>query len=40
MSMDLMVNLSPSKGFDTIMVVVDLFSKMADFIPTKENAMA
>jgi hypothetical protein len=38
--MDFMVNLPPSKGFDTIMVVVDQFNKMADFIPTKESAMA
>jgi hypothetical protein len=37
--MDLMVNLPPSKGFDVIMVVVvDQFSKMAHFIPTKESA--
>ncbi len=39
-SMDFMVSLPPSKGFDAIMVVVDRFSKMAHFIPTKENAMA
>jgi hypothetical protein len=38
--MDFMVNMSPSKGFDVIMVVVDRFSKMAHFIPTKESAMA
>jgi hypothetical protein len=37
-SMDFMVSLSPSKGFDEIMVVVDRFNKMAHFIPTKENA--
>jgi hypothetical protein len=37
--MDFMVSLPPSKGFDVIMVVVDQFSKMADLIPTKENAM-
>jgi hypothetical protein len=30
----------PSRGFDVIMVVVDRFSKMAHFIPTKENATA
>ncbi len=33
-----MVNLPPSKGFDMIMVVVDRFSKMAHFVPTKESA--
>jgi len=38
--MDFMVNLPPSKGFDAIMVVVDRFSKMAHFIPTKKSAMA
>jgi hypothetical protein len=36
--MDFMVILPPSRGFDVIMVVVDQFSKMAHFIPTKENA--
>jgi putative transposase len=40
MSMDFMVNLPPSKGFDVIMVVVDGFSKMAHFILTEESAMA
>jgi hypothetical protein len=39
-SMDFMVSLPPSKGFDAIMVVVDRFSKMAHFIPTKESATA
>jgi hypothetical protein len=39
-SMDFMVSLSPSRGFDAIMVMVDRFSKMAHFIPTKENATA
>jgi hypothetical protein len=37
--MDFMVSLPPSRGFDAIMVVVDRFSKMAHFIPTKESAM-
>jgi hypothetical protein len=39
-SMDFMVSLPPSKGFDAIMVVVDQFSKMAHFIPTKDSATA
>ncbi len=39
-SMDFMVSLPPSRGFDAIMVVVDRFNKMAHFIPTKESAMA
>ncbi len=38
-SMDFMVSLPPSRGFDAIMVEVDRFSKMAHFIPTKDNAM-
>ncbi len=37
-SMVFMVSLPPSKGFDAIMVVVDRFSKMAHFIPTKDEA--
>jgi len=39
-SMDFIVNLPPSRGFDAIMVVVDRFSKMAHFIPTKDEATA
>jgi len=39
-SMDFMVSLPPSKGFDAIIVVVDQFSKMAHFIPTKDEAKA
>ncbi len=39
-SMDFMVSLPLSKGFDAIMVVVDRFSKMAHFIPTKDEATA
>jgi hypothetical protein len=38
--MDFMVTLPSSRGFDAIMVVVDQFSKMAHFIPTKESATA
>jgi hypothetical protein len=37
-SMDFMVSLPPLRGFDAIMVVVDRFSKMAHFIPAKDNA--
>jgi len=36
-SMDFMVSLPSSRGFD---VVVDRFSKMAHFIPTKDEATA
>jgi hypothetical protein len=39
-SMDFMVSLSPSRGFDAIMVVMDQFNKMAHFIPTKDEATA
>ncbi len=39
-SMDFMVSLPPSRGFDAIMVVVDEFNKMAHFIPTNDSAMA
>jgi hypothetical protein len=38
--MDFMVSLPPSRGFDAIMVVVDRFSKMAHFIPTKNEVTA
>jgi hypothetical protein len=38
--MDFMVSLPPSKSFYVIMVVVDLFNKMAHFSPTKDYAMA
>jgi len=38
--MDFMMSLPPSKGFDAIMVVVDRVSKMAHFIPTRDEAMA
>jgi hypothetical protein len=36
-SMDFMVSLPPSRGFDSIMVVVDHFNKITHFIPTKET---
>jgi len=39
-AMDFMVSLPPSRGFNAIMVVVDRFSKMAHFIPTKDEATA
>lgn len=32
--MDFIVDMPKSKGFDTIMVIVDCFSKYATFIPT------
>ncbi len=38
--MDFMVSLPQSRGFDAIMVVVDRFSKMANFISTKDSATA
>jgi hypothetical protein len=38
--MDFMVSLPPSRGLDAIMVMMDRFSKMAHFIPTKDNAIA
>jgi hypothetical protein len=37
-SMDFMVSLPLSRGFDVIMVVVNRFNTMAHFIPTKESA--
>ncbi len=37
-SMDFMVSLPPSRGFDAIMVMVDRFNKMAHLIPTKDEA--
>ncbi len=40
LSMDLMVSLAQSRGFDAIMVVVHQFSKMAHFILTKDSATA
>src|SRR6202035_4757608 len=39
-SYDMIVKLPKSKGFDTILVVVDCFSKMAHFIPCKESTDA
>ena len=39
-SMDFMTHLPESKGFDSIMVVVDRVSKMAHFVPTRDTAMA
>jgi hypothetical protein len=36
--MDFMMSLLPLRGFDVIMVVVDQFSTMVHFIPTKESA--
>ena len=37
-SMDFMIHLLESKGFDSIMVVVDIVSKMAHFVPTWDTA--
>ena len=39
-SMDFMTHLPESKGFDSIMVVVDRVSKMAHFVPTRDTATA
>ena len=36
-SYDMIVKLPPSKGFDSILVVVDSFSKFGHFIPCKES---
>uniref|UniRef100_A0A8C5MDR7 Gypsy retrotransposon integrase-like protein 1 n=1 Tax=Leptobrachium leishanense TaxID=445787 RepID=A0A8C5MDR7_9ANUR len=36
LTMDFIVDLPPSKGFNTIMVVVDRLTKMAHFIPNKK----
>ena len=38
--MDFMTHLPESKGFDSIMVVVDRVSKMAHFVPTWDTATA
>ena len=38
--MDLIVELPLSDGFDSILVCVDRFMKMAHFIPTNSNVMA
>ena len=38
-SMDFMTHLPESKGFDSIMVVVDKVSKMAHFMPMRDIAM-
>ena len=39
-SMDFMTHLPKSKGFDSIMVVVDRVSKMAHFVPSRDTATA
>ena len=39
-SMDFRTHLLESKGFDSIMVVVDRVSKMAHFVPTRDTATA
>src|SRR6202041_871612 len=36
-SCNFIVKLPPSLGYDSTLVVVDLFSKMAHFIPTRED---
>ena len=35
--MDFITDLPPSKGFDTILTVVDRFTKMAHFLPCVKN---
>ena len=39
-SYDLIIKLPISSGFDSILVVVDQFSKMAHFIPCRESVTA
>ena len=39
-SMDFMTHVPESKGFDSIMVVVDRVSKMAHFVPTRDTVTA
>ena len=39
-SMDLIVQLPKSKGFDAIFVVIDRFSKMMECIPTRTDVSA
>ena len=38
--MDFMTHLLESKGFDSIMVIVDIVSKMVHFVPTRDIEMA
>ena len=38
--MDFITQLQESKGFDSIMVVVDRASKMAHFVPTRDTTAA
>ena len=38
--MDFMTHLPESKGFNSIMVVIDRVSKMAHFVPTRDTATA
>ena len=39
-TLDMIVKLPKSQGFDSILVVVDQLTKMAHFIPTKEEVTA
>ena len=39
-SMDFMIHLPESKGFDSIMVNIDRISKMAHFVPTRDTVTA